>query len=279
MKDIKKLGIIGCGKVGRVLARRLVDSAIVEVSGVVNQTLTSAQDAAKFMGHGTPLSSINEMPQSDVIMIASSDDRLAECAQAVADARIVTSDTIVFHCSGAYSSEVLSPIAALGASTGTVHPMKSFAEPQSAYETFAGTYLGIEGDSRCLNFMEESLTKCGGEIFKLAPETKLLYHAGAVFVCNYMTALIETGLRCFEQAGLDRELALRIIAPFIDKTLNNNMKLGPAKALTGPIARGDHELVKQQYQAVKQYSPLAGEIYAALAKVAAELVEVRAKYQ
>lgn len=277
MKNIKRLGIIGCGKVGRVLARKLVDSALVEVTGVVNRSLASAQDATRFIGRGTPLNSINEMPQSDLIMIATSDDRIVECAQALAAAGLVDADTLVFHCSGAHSSEVLSPLAALGASTGSVHPVKSFAEPERAYQTFAGTYLGVEGDARCLSFLQESLSRCGGEVFKLAPEMKLLYHAGAVFVCNYMTALIEIGLRCFEQAGLDRQLALQIIAPFIYDTLNNNVNLGPAKALTGPIARGDHELVRQQYEAVKRYSPLAGEIYAALGKVASELVKATPK--
>jgi predicted short-subunit dehydrogenase-like oxidoreductase (DUF2520 family) len=149
--------------------------------------------------------------------------------------------------------------------------MKSFADAQSACSTFQGTYCGIEGEGRCVEFFMIAMERCGGVCFRLSPETKLLYHAGAVFVCNYVTALIETGMRCFEEAGLDRDFALRMIQPFVIETVKNNFERGTYRALTGPITRGDAQLVHQQFGAVLSFSELAGEVYSALGRVAVEL--------
>jgi len=265
------MGIVGCGKVGRVIARRLVEAQVVKVTGILNRTEASADEAARFIGQGLAIRAMHELPESDVIMIGCSDDQISSCVSMLLQSGRMHLAPIVFHCSGAHSSELLSPLASLGASTGSVHMVKSFADPHRAYSTFEGTYCGIEGERRCANFLTSAIERSGGVAFRLSPETKLLYHAGAVFVCNYVTALIETGIRSFEQAGLAREFALRTIQPFVSETIKNNFELGTHTALTGPIARGDKDLVHQQFEAVKSFSELAADVYAALGKVAVEL--------
>ena len=108
-------------------------------------------------------------------------------------------------------------------------------------------------------------------LFGIDPEHKTVYHAGTVFASNYLVALMEMALRCFEQAGIAREDATRLMAPIARGTLDNVMALGTTKALTGPIARGDHAVVSRQSVALSGWDEDVTLAYAALGRVALQL--------
>jgi predicted short-subunit dehydrogenase-like oxidoreductase (DUF2520 family) len=55
--------------------------------------------------------------------------------------------------------------------------------------------------------------------------------------------------------------------PIVKQTLANYVKLGPAGAFSGPIVRGDVEIVRKHLR-VLQKVPAAREVYAALAQAA-----------
>jgi predicted short-subunit dehydrogenase-like oxidoreductase (DUF2520 family) len=59
--------------------------------------------------------------------------------------------------------------------------------------------------------------------------------------------------------------------PLVRGTVDNVMRLGPVRALTGPIARGEEDIVVLQAKRVAAESELLGSIYASLGMVAAEL--------
>ncbi|HET7157503.1 MAG TPA: DUF2520 domain-containing protein, partial [Burkholderiales bacterium] len=81
----------------------------------------------------------------------------------------------------------------------------------------------------------------------------------------------EAGLRCYEQAGLSRATALEMIAPIVRDTVQNVLDLGTTRALTGPIARGDEEVVARQVSALSALSPQLANIYRDLGVIAVEL--------
>jgi predicted short-subunit dehydrogenase-like oxidoreductase (DUF2520 family) len=110
----------------------------------------------------------------------------------------------------------------------------------------------------------------------VAPQSKIIYHAATVFVCNYLTALMEVGLRCFEKAGVGRETAVQLAEPLVRETVDNLFKLGPVRALTGPIARGDVSVVAQQTEALGQWDADLRGLYEALGRVALELSAAQA---
>ena len=100
---------------------------------------------------------------------------------------------------------------------------------------------------------------------------KTIYHAASVMVCNYLAALMEVGMRTYEKGGLDRVTALRVMEPLVRGTVDNIFRLGPAKALTGPVARGDHGIVARQYQALKGWDPEIAALYKSLGRFALDL--------
>ena len=55
-------------------------------------------------------------------------------------------------------------------------------------------------------------------------------------------------------AGLEPSEARALLAP-VDRTASNHAALGPERALTGPVARGDDETVAAQRRAVAGAAP------------------------
>jgi predicted short-subunit dehydrogenase-like oxidoreductase (DUF2520 family) len=57
----------------------------------------------------------------------------------------------------------------------------------------------------------------------------------------------------------------------VRETVDNLVKLGPIRALTGPVARGDVSVVARQTEALGEWDPHIRDLYKALGRVALEL--------
>ncbi len=62
--------------------------------------------------------------------------------------------------------------------------------------------------------------------------------------------------------------------PILQQTLSNYMKLGAANSFSGPIVRGDVEIVKRHLLVLREI-PAAREVYVALAKAALQYLPVK----
>ncbi len=271
------LNIVGAGKVGSTLGRLWTDSSAFEVKGVVNRSRESALRAVSFIGAGQALPDLQHLESADVLMLSVGDAEIGPVAGALAASGSVSAGCVAFHCSGALPSTILAPLGALGASTASAHPIKSFAKPSHAVSSFRGTWCALEGDERALQRMEPALEAIGAKVLRIATAQKLIYHSASVFSCNYLVALLEVGIRAFVKAGLPRTTALAAMEPLVRGTVDNVFALDTAEALTGPIARGDHELVAQQYDALGAWEEGVADLYRHLGRVALELARVRAE--
>ncbi len=268
---METINVVGCGKVGKTLARLWVEKRVFSVQAVLNRSLESGRRAVEFVGSGRAVEKYADLGSADVVMLSASDESIEACCRELCGGGNITEGTVVFHCCGALSSNLLDPARKLGASVASMHPVKSFADPARSVETFAGTYCAVEGDQPARELLTGVLEDCEAKVFRVEPEFKTVYHAAAVIVCNYLTALMEVGLRCFEKAGVARQEATPIIEPIVRGTVENVFKLGPTAALTGPIARGDPWIVQKQCEALGQWDPQIEQIYKVLGRVAAEL--------
>jgi len=73
--------------------------------------------------------------------------------------------------------------------------------------------------------------------------------------------------------GRAREVAVQAAEPLMRATIDNALQHGPAQALTGPIARGDHRVVAAQLQALAEVDPRLAELYRVLGLRAADVAE------
>ena len=272
---MKTLNIIGCGAVGQTLGRLFHEAKVFEVGDVLTRSLGSAQAASGFLGAGRPISGFDEMRPADLYIIAASDDAIAGCAADLAASGLAGPGTIVCHLSGALPSSLLAPVVGLGALIASVHPVKSFAAPPQSLASLAGTWCGIEGDPAAVACLSDAFSAIGGNIFSVDARFKTIYHVGSVLVCNYLTALVESGVRAYCKGGLSDQLALEVMEPLVRGTLDNIFRAGTVQALTGPIARGDCAVVSRQLDALDAWDGDVALIYRALGHIALDLSGLR----
>lgn len=269
------LSIIGCGTVGMVIGRVFREAGLFEIGDILNRSPESGGKAAAFIGGGRSVSGYDELRPADLFLVAAADDAIADCATRLAGSGVVLPGSVVWHLSGALPSTVLAPVKALGADVASVHPVLSFADAALSVSQFPGTWCGVEGDAPAVARLVEAIGAAGGRTFPVDARFKTIYHAGAVFACNYLTALMEVALRSYQKAGLPRETALQVIEPLVRGTVDNVFRVGTEHALTGPIARGDAAVVAGQLAALDEWDGELALIYRALGRVALDLARRR----
>ncbi|MBT9508217.1 Rossmann-like and DUF2520 domain-containing protein [Rhodoferax sp.] len=268
---MKSLNIIGGGRVGRTLGRLWHDRGAYLIQDVLTNSAASASEAIAFIGAGHVAGALQTLRAADVWMLAVPDRQIAAVASGLAQTASANRPSIAFHCSGALASTELQPLRDLGWHVASAHCLLSFASPQAALQQFPGTPCALEGDAAVLAELEPSFQAIGARCFAILAEHKLLYHAGAVFATNFLPVLQSLANRLWQDSGVPPELALQLNKSLLQNAVDNILALGPAGALTGPAARGDKALVARQGQAVAQWNMAAGQAYAALSQLAAEM--------
>ncbi|WP_288130389.1 Rossmann-like and DUF2520 domain-containing protein [Microbulbifer sp.] len=267
------LNIIGAGRLGKTLGRLWHRRHSFEISGICNQTLQSARAAQTFIGAGEACASLADLPAADCWLIATADDQIEDVARQLGPLLPTdrTTPPMVFHCSGALPAAALADCAP--AQIASAHPVHSFAEPAQSLETFTGSTVALEGDSGACEQLRQAFVQLGCKTLTLTAPQKVLYHSGSVIACNYLTALMDLSLQAFSGAGIDEKTARELLEPIVLQTARNNFALGPGRALTGPIARGDSETVRKQLDALTALRPLLADNYRALGLAAVDLAQ------
>lgn len=233
-----KVGILGMGRLGSSLARLLTDA-----------------------GHTvTPWRRGDPWPRCDVAWITVSDGAIAEVARALPQG------PVVLHASGACDLEVLAPHVL----RGSLHPLQSFPGAQVAIPPTQGVPAAIAGTPETLPVVQQLAGDLGFRAVQV-PGDRRLYHAAAVLAGNFSTVLLELGGQLLEQAGVDPAQAQQLLIPLMLASVEQASHVGPAAALTGPIARGDTHVVKQHLDAIALHTPDLLDVYGVLAEHATRI--------
>lgn len=271
------VSIIGAGRMGGALALALT-AAGYSVEAVVARRLSRARRLSALMGSLTlPFSEkhLAALPPSDLLIIATPDDVIPSVALSLAKAqRHSPSHRIVLHTSGALSSQALSPLAGLGLSTGSLHPLVSISDSINGAAKLRGAYFCLEGERAALRFARRVVGDLGGRSFSVEPRNKALYHAAAVMASGNMTALFDIATEMLADCGLSRRRAREVLLPLVESAVANLALLEPARALTGTFARGDVSTVQKHLAAIRtQSSPAALAAYVLLGQRSLELAK------
>src|SRR5690349_1976692 len=113
------INLIGCGRLGRTLGYLFHRRKVLDLGGVLTTSRESAREATAVMGAGTAVHSYRALPQADLYMIATPDDRVNACCRRLAARGRLRPGAVVFHCSGSLSSVELRAAAACGALTAS----------------------------------------------------------------------------------------------------------------------------------------------------------------
>lgn len=256
----KKIGIIGAGVVGTAVGVVLKENGF-EITGVYDRKTESTEQLVARTG-GKACSTPREVSHlADILFITTSDTAIAAVVDQLVADQAVRSGQILIHMSGAQTTEVMDKSKIMGARVLSVHPLQSFARPEQAMANLPGSVFSIEGDAEAYDEAIKIVEALGGEYFFIDREAKVLYHAGACVVSNYLVTVVDMGVKLLVAAGIPSPMAVRALLPLIMGTVNNIEKIGVPQALTGPIARGDQGTVIKHLERMQTDCPELVDLY------------------
>lgn len=198
-----------------------------------------------------------QAPRADAAILCVPDAEIGAAAAAVAG-----SARYVGHTSGATPLSALAPA---GAEAFGLHPLQTFA-PGAGPEAFAGSGCAVAGETGDALALARGLAeRVGMRPFELHDADRAAYHAAASVASNFLVTLEAAAERLALGAGLEEAEARSLLAPLVRSTVENWAELGPDRALTGPVARGDDATVDAQRSAVAERAPELLALFDALA--------------
>lgn len=265
------LAIVGAGRVGRALGRRLHELGW-HIGSVVTRSEATAQAAVRAIGAGTPCAKLTrQILATDAVLVATPDDAVARVAARLA--RMGGEEwrgKVILHTSGALDRRALAPLSRRGAATGSLHPLQTFSG--HTVPPLEGVVFAIEGDGHALRVARQMARALGGVPVPIKGSSKPAYHAAGAFVAGHVLAVVEASTRMLMRIGFTRRQAARALLPLVRQTLDNFERLGPHASWTGPLSRRDYATVGKHVRALRRFSREYGAAYAALTRLTARVL-------
>src|SRR4051812_15165279 len=268
------ISIIGAGNVGTVLAPALKRAGyrIEEIAVRDNPaSLRRGKIVARASG-AKPVTDAQATFSADVIWICVTDDAIAPVARVLAARRDVDwKGKIIFHASGALTSDELKPLKKRGATIASTHFMQSFvpgSNPSLAVP------FAVEGNKRARSAALKIGEALGAKPFVIRKQSKVLYHAMGFFSSPLVVIALSLSEKVGRAAGLNAQQIESVIHPMFSRTAENYLKKGSAGAFVGPINRGNIATVKKHLQDLKRI-PEAHAAYVAMGRAALKTLPVK----
>ena len=217
-----RCAIVGAGRLGRALTAGLREAGIA-VEG--------------------PLGRGARCTDADVVLLCVPDGEIANAAAAIEQR--ADRGPLVGHCSGATTLAPLAPHEAF-----SLHPLMTV--PGDGPAQLAGASAAVAGSTPHARGIAHQLAlHLGLTPIDVADEDRAAYHAAASIASNFLVTLEAAAEQLAASAGVDRQA----LVPLVRATVENWASIGPERALTGPIARGDEETVDRQRHAIPARTP------------------------
>jgi predicted short-subunit dehydrogenase-like oxidoreductase (DUF2520 family) len=253
------LTLPSAGYVVKFIARRPKSATSREAAGLARRVKAQLVTLGK-----EPLA-------SDLVWITVPDDAIVATALQLAR----TQDwkgKIVFHSSGALTSDDLAPLREQGAKVASLHPGMTFVRGPAP--RMSGVAFAVEGDPAAVRVAKRIVRDLGGTTYAIDKRNKVLYHAFGSFASPLVVALMASLERVAKAAGIRPGDVKTMMVPLLRQTLQNYLQHDAASAFSGPLVRGDVATVRRHLEKLKVV-PEARAVYIALASSAVKNLPVK----
>lgn len=213
--DGQRLTIVGAGRMGTALASALK---------------SRGTDVLGPLGRGDEI-------RGEIVLLAVPDRAIATAA------KVVPASALIGHTAGAFTLEVFE-----GRRGFSMHPLMTAGDGRADFEGASAAIAG--SDEHALDVARSIATRLGMTPIEIPDDKRAAYHAAASIAANFLVTLETIAARVGAGAGIERQHLM----PLARAALDNWGTLGAA-ALTGPIARGDMEIVEKHRAELKQSAP------------------------
>lgn len=259
------VGVVGTGRAGSVIG------AALKRAGHQIKACTAVTDLSKLRAEallpGVAILSIEEtVADRDLILLAIPDDVLAEVVSGLAATNAVSPGTFVLHLSGRYGIDILRPLTEQGCLPLALHPVMTFTGTSIDLNRLSACPFGVTTHQTLRPVAETLVMEMGGEPVWVPEASRSLYHAALTFGANNLMTLVNQTSELLESAGISNPESL--VAPLLSASLDNALRNGDS-ALTGPIARGDAQTVREHLRVLANFDPAVNQAYRSLARLTA----------
>lgn len=235
--------VIGAGRAGSSLAIAL-DRAGWSVDGPVGRDFDPATVA-----RGARLL-VLAVPDAEIVSVAT---------------RIDPGDAVIVHLAGSLGLDPL----VLHRGVAAIHPLVAMPDPERGADALRSAAFAVTADGPVAYAVAaEVVAALEGRLFEVADEDRVAYHAAATIAANHLVALMGQVERIAESVGVPLDAYLELAGG----SLRDVAAVGPAAALTGPVARGDWATVARHLDALPDDELAA---YSTMADAARRLAETR----
>jgi predicted short-subunit dehydrogenase-like oxidoreductase (DUF2520 family) len=240
----RAFALVGPGRAGTTIATVLVSRGwrAVAVSGRRADAPSTLRVAASLGARACDVVDVGR--GAELVIVATPDNAIAATAAALAPG--LRADALVVHLSGACSVAELDKLAVARADVrlGSLHPLQTIPSVDAGVERLGGSWCAVDGP----NDVERLARSLGMLPFRVEASDRVRYHAAATIAANHVVATLGQAARLAESAGVPWQALL----PLVRASIENIDTLGPAGALTGPVARGDAETVARHLDALPE---------------------------
>jgi predicted short-subunit dehydrogenase-like oxidoreductase (DUF2520 family) len=257
-----RIGVVGAGRVGAVLAAAL--------GAAGHEIVSAAGESDASRGRiGTLLPGVEVAKPTDVargcdlLLLTVPDDMLSNVVTMLSASGAIREGQVVVHTSGRHGLAVLGPARAVGARTVAMHPAMTFTGTELDLPRLEGCVFGVTADATDRALTEGLVADLGGRPMWVPEDRRTLYHAGLAHGANHLVTLVTAAMEILSAAGADDPAAT--LRPLLTAALDNALDHGDA-ALTGPIVRGDVETVRAHVADLVTTAPQTLPSYVAMAR-------------
>lgn len=252
------IGLIGCGKVGTTLFYMLKNNN--KIIGAYDIKKSNQHRAAKHLGIRKNPSLAELCAKSQALFFATPDDQILRAYKIAKP--FIKGKKYIFHFSGLLPAAIFPR--ARNMYCASVHPFATFPiisvpPKQTKY------FMFIEGNHQAINAARKIFSRKHFVIRKIDRRYKVKHHLLGVFSSNLLVGLVSAICGLAQDIGWTKKDVNDVIIPIIQETISNIREKGLNKALSGPLERGDIEVIKKHLDTLKKNKNLL-DIYKTLSR-------------
>lgn len=239
-----KIAVIGAGKLAFSLTPALIKSGY-KIDYVVSNKLSSAKLLAEKFSIHQYSNSLKKIPNTvNVFFLTVPDGQIKKTADKLSKIKNSFSDSICIHFSGVENVSALNSLKKKGCATGSLHIIRPF--PSKNIVDIKNSPASIETDNLLVEkFLIELCKKLKLKPHFINSDEKVFHHLAAVHSSNFLVGNL---FNAFSLINSESNFSKDILRKTTQSALDNVFKFSPAKALSGPIDRGDIYTIKKHIE-------------------------------
>jgi predicted short-subunit dehydrogenase-like oxidoreductase (DUF2520 family) len=244
----QQIAVIGAGKLAYSLTSALTKSGF-DVQIIVSRKLSSAKTLANKFSIPQHSNSSKHIPENvNLFFLTVPDGEIKSAAESLSKMRKNFSGCQCIHFSGVENISALKSLKKEGCATGSLHIIRPF--PSKNIVDIKNSPASIETEDRLVKgFLLQMCRKLKIKPHTIKSDEKVFHHLAAVHSSNFLVGNL---FNAFSLISSQSNTPKNMLRKTTQSALENVFNLSPAKALSGPVDRGDVYTIKKHLEALNK---------------------------